>query len=169
MENTLKVGLIVKPQGIKGELKVQPLTDDINRFKKLKEVIIDGKNHRVTNAIIAGNTVLLSIFGVNDRDTAELFRGKFICVDREHAVALEEGRYFIADIIGCALKTDHDSLVGEIIEVTSARTDIFTVKCTDGVIMRFPFLKDAIVSVDIENKLILVKAKRLSEIACYEN
>ena len=169
MENLLKVGLIVKPQGIKGELKVQPLTDDINRFKKLKEVIIDGKNYRVTSAIIAGNAVLLSIFGIIDRDTAETFRGKFICVDREHAVPLEEGRYFIADIIGCTLKTDHDSLVGEIVDVISANTDIFTVKCTDGVIMRFPFLKDAIVNIDTENKLIVVKAKRLSEISCYEN
>ena len=169
MENTLKVGLIVKPQGIKGELKVQPLTDDINRFKKLKNVIIDGKNFRVTSAIIAGNAVLLSVFGVSDRDTAESFRGKFISVDRENAVPLEEGRYFIADIIGCTLKTDHGSVVGEVIDVTSARTDIFTVKCTDGVIMRFPFLKDAIVCVDVENKLIVLKAKRLSEIACYEN
>lgn len=169
MENVLKVGLIVKPQGTKGELKVQPLTDDINRFKKLKNVIIDGKNYRVTNAIIAGNAVLLSIFGIIDRDTAESFRGKFIYVDRENAVPLEEGRYFIADIIGCVLKTDHDSLVGEIVDVTSARTDIFTVKCSDGVIMRFPFLNDAIVNIDVENKLIIVKAKRLSEIACYEN
>ncbi|MBQ8426219.1 MAG: 16S rRNA processing protein RimM [Clostridia bacterium] len=169
MENTLKVGLIVKPQGIRGELKVQPLTDDINRFKKLKNIIIDGKNYRVTNATIAGNVVLLSIFGISDRDTAETFRDKFICVDRENAVPLEEGRYFIADIIGSTLKTDHDSVVGEIVEVTSARTDIFTVKCTDGTIMRFPFLKDAIVNIDIENKLIIVKAKRLSEIACYEN
>lgn len=169
MENNLKVGLIVKPQGIKGELKVQPLTDDILRFKKLKTVIIDGKNYSVTNAIIAGNSVLLSIFGISDRDTAESFRGKFILVDRENAIPLEEGRYFIADIIGCTLKTDHDSLVGEIVDVTSARTDIFTVKCTDGVIMRFPFLKDAIVSIDVNQKLIVVKAKRLSEISCYEN
>ncbi len=169
MENTLKVGLIVKPQGIKGELKIQPLTDDINRFKKLKQVIIDDKTYRVTKATIAGNAVILSIFGVADRDTAETFRGKFVLVDRENAVPLEEGRFFIADVIGCVLKTDHDSLVGEIIDVTSARTDIFTVKCTDGVIMRFPFLKDAIVSVDVQEKLIVVKAKRLSEIACYEN
>lgn len=169
MENTLKVGLIVKPQGIKGELKVQPLTDDVNRFKKLKDVIIDGKNYRVTKAIIAGNTAILSLFGVADRDTAETFRGKFILVDRENAVPLEQGRYFIADIIGCKLKTDHDSEVGIIVDVTSARTDIFTVECMDKTIMRFPFLNDAIVNIDVENKLIVVKAKRLSEIACYEN
>ena len=169
MENTLKVGLIVKPQGIKGEVKVQPLTDDVNRFKKLNSVIIDGKNYKVIKAIIAGDTAILSLFGISDRDTAELFRGKFICVDRENAVPLEEGRYFIADIIGCKLFTDHGSEVGVITDVTSARTDIFTVQCMDKTIMRFPFLKDAVLSVDIENKTITVKAKRLSEIACYEN
>ncbi len=169
MENTLKVGLIVKPQGIKGELKVQPLTDDVNRFKKLKDVIIDGKSYKVVKAIIAGNMAIVSLFGIADRDIAETFRGKFICVNRENAVPLEEGRYFIADIIGCKLFTDNGSEVGHIIDVTTARTDIFTVECMDKTIMRFPFLKDAVVSIDVENKLVTVKAKRLSEIACYEN
>ena len=61
MEQMLKIGLIVKPQGIKGEVKIQPLTDDINRFKKLKEVIIDDKNYRVLKATIGGGTVFLSV------------------------------------------------------------------------------------------------------------
>ena len=48
MEKLFKIGLIVKPQGIKGEFKVQPLTDDITRFSNLKDVLIDDKNYRVT-------------------------------------------------------------------------------------------------------------------------
>lgn len=169
MENTLKIGLIVKPQGIKGELKVQPLTDDITRFNKLKQTIIDGKTYRVTQVTIGGNVVFLSLFGVSDRNSAELFRGKFLCVDRADAIPLEEGKYFIVDIIGCALKTESGDLVGEVIDVTSARTDIFTVKTVDGKIMRFPFLKDLMVSVDIENKTITAKEKRLGEVSCYED
>ena len=168
MEETLKIGLIVKPQGIKGELKVQPLTDDVSRYKKLKEVIIDDKTYRVQSVVIGGEAVFLGLFGVVDRDTAETFRGKFLRVTRENAVPLEEGRYFIVDIIGCKLYTEKNE-VGEITEVTSARTDIFTVKCVDGTIMRFPFLKDMIISVDVENKEIRVKGKRLSEVSCYEN
>ncbi len=169
MENTLKIGVIVKPQGIKGEVKVQPLTDDITRFKKLKKVIIDGVNHTVERVVIGGNTVFLAISGISDRDTAETFRGKFLSVERQDAVKLPKDTFFIADIIGCELFTDDDQMVGEIIDVTTARTDIFTVKCQGERIMRFPFLKDLLVSVDIEEKKVTVKTKRLQEVSCYEN
>ena len=130
MEQTLKIGVIVKPQGIKGEVKVQPLTDDINRFKKLKEVIIDDKTYRVTNAVIGGGTVFLSLFGISDRNTAETFRGKYLHVNRENAVELEEGRYFIVDVIGCVLFDSEGSEIGEVIDIVKknggakASTDI---------------------------------------------
>lgn len=169
MEQLFKIGLIVKPQGIKGELKVQPLTDDINRFNDLKEVLIDDKNYRVIRAKIGAGTVFLSIFGINDRNIAETFRGKFLCVKRENAVPLEEGRYFIADIIGCKVITDKNVLIGEITDVFSSRTDVLTVKCANGRIMRFPFLKDLVLNVDVENKNFVVLSKRLSEVSCYED
>lgn len=164
----LNIGLILKPQGIKGQLKVQPMTDDINRFKKLKEVIIDKHVYKVVGATIGGATVFLSLSGVTDRDTAETFRGKFLCVTRENAIPLEEGRYFIVDIIGCELRTEN-TRIGEIIDVTSARTDIFTIKCDDGRVMRFPFLKDMIINVDIKSKMVTVNEKRLGEVSCYED
>ncbi len=169
MQQTLKIGIIVKPQGIKGEVKIQPLTDDINRFNKLKEVIIDQKTYKVLKATIGGGVVFLSLSGITDRNTAETMRGKVLHVTRENAVPLEEGRYFIADIIGCVVKTDLGETIGEIIDVTSARTDIFTVKCESGRIMRFPFLKDLVQSVEIGEKLVTVSEKRLREVSCYED
>ena len=169
MQETLKIGLIVKPQGIRGEVKVQPLTDDINRFKNLKEVLIDGKNYRVISSIIGGNVVFLAFSGVLDRNQAELLRGKYLCVTRENALSLEKGRYFIADIIGCSIITDDGCTVGEVTDVFSSRTDVFTVKCVDGQIMRFPFLLDTVKKVDIESKIITVNKKRLGEISCYED
>ena len=169
MENTLKVGLIVKPQGIKGELKFQPLTDDINRFKNLKEVIIDDKNYRVLKAVIGGGTVFLSLSGITDRNTAETFRGQFLLVTRENALPLEEGRYFIVDIVGCEIVTEEGEKIGQVTDIFSARTDVFTVKCVDGRIMRFPFLNAVVKTVDIENSVITVIKKRLEEVSCYEN
>ncbi|MBR2498538.1 MAG: 16S rRNA processing protein RimM [Clostridia bacterium] len=169
MEQTLKIGVIVKPQGIRGEVKVQPLTDDINRFRKLKEVIIDDKTYRVTNAVIGGGTVFLSLSGVLDRNTAETFRGKFLRVTRENAVELEEGRYFIVDVVGCTLINSENEKIGEIVDVFSARTDVFTVKCVDGRIMRFPFLKDTVIKVDVNDKIIIADKKRLAEVSCYED
>jgi 16S rRNA processing protein RimM len=169
MLDTLKIGLIVKPQGIRGELKVQPLTDDINRYKGLKEVIIDQKTYRVTETVIAGNMVFITLFGISDRNTAETFRGKFLCVKRENAIPLEQGRYYIVDIVGCEIVTDNGEKIGKVLEITSARTDIFTVKTVDDRIMRFPFLKDVVKAVDIENKKITVDGKRLLEVSCYED
>ena len=169
MLDKLKVGLIVKPQGIKGEVKIQPLTDDINRFKNLKEVIIDDKNYRVLKAVIGGGTVFLTISGINDRNTAETFRGKFLYVTRENAVPLEEGRYFIADIIGCELLNDKGEKLGEITDVTPNRVDVITVKKIDGKIMRFPFLNDLVVDVDIINQKMTVLAKRLAEVSVDED
>lgn len=169
MEQMLKIGLIVKPQGIKGEVKIQPLTDDINRFKKLKEVIIDDKNYRVLKATIGGGTVFLALSGIADRDTAETFRGKFLFVTRENAVPLPEGRYFIVDLIGCEVKTDLGELVGKVTDITSSRTDIFTVATVDNRIMRFPFLKDLVNSIDVNEKTVIVKSKRLLEVSCYED
>lgn len=169
MLDKLKVGLIVKPQGIKGEVKIQPLTDDINRFKNLKEVIIDDKNYRVLKAVIGGGTIFLTISGISDRNTAETFRGKFLYVTRENAVPLEEGRYFIADIIGCELVNDKGEKLGQITDVTPNRVDVITVKKTDGKIMRFPFLNDLVVDVDIINQKMTVLAKRLAEVSVDED
>ena len=169
MQDLIRIGLIVKPQGIRGEVKVQPLTDDINRYKNLKEVIIDDKNYRVTSTVIGGGTVFLSLFGVSDRNTAETFRGKYIYVTRENAIPLEEGRYFIFDIIGCNVLTDSGKEIGQVTDVFSSRTDVFTVKCIDGRVLRFPFLKDLVTSVDVANKKIIVNGKRLLEVSCYEN
>ena len=169
MEEMLKIGVIVKPQGIKGEVKVQPLTDDINRFKKLKKVLIDGAVFQVERVSVGGGTVFLALSGINDRDTAESFRGKFLSVERIDAVKLPKDNYFIVDILGCTVITDEKQEIGEVIDVMSAHTDVFTVKCVDGRIMRFPFLKDLLVKVEIENKTIIVSSKRLMEVSCYEN
>lgn len=169
MEQTLKIGLIVKPQGIRGQLKVQPLTDDINRFNNLKEVIIENKTYRVEKSVIGGGMVFVSLFGLSDRNMAETFRGKYISVTRENALPLDDGRYFIVDIIGCSVKTDEGKIVGKVTDVTSARTDILTLNCEDNRVMRFPFLKDLIVSVDIDKKEIVLKGKRLDEVSVYED
>ena len=168
MEQMLKIGVVVKPQGIKGELKVAPFTDDANRFKKLKQVIIDGQVYKVSGAKIGADAVFLALFGVQDRNQAETFRNKELFVEREDAVTPKQDHYFIVDIIGCTVKTETDQVVGVVTDVTQAKTDIFTLDC-NGRTMRFPFLKDLLVSVDTQGKTITVKEKRLKEISCYED
>ena len=169
MLERLKVGLIVKPQGIKGEVKVQPLTDNVERYRNLKKVFIDNVEYKVLSAKIAGGFCIVQVSGVSSRDSAELLRGKYLEVSREDADNLEEGRYFIADIIGCKVAFNDGRELGEVIEVTSAKTDIFTVKTISNKVVRFPFLLDLVLEVDVEKKSIVLEAKRYLEVCCYED
>lgn len=169
MKDFLKIGFIVKPQGIKGEVKVEPLTSEITRFKNIKEVYIDDKPVKVLNSKISGDTVFLSLFGVADRNNAELLRNKYISVKREDAIELEKNSFFIADIIGSTIFNDENEKVGKVVDVLSLKTDIFTVITESGRIMRFPFLKDLIIKVDLENSILVLSKKRLSEVCVYED
>ena len=168
MEQTLKIGLVVKPQGIRGELKVMPLTDDVKRFKQLKSVLIDGVTYKVLGARPSIDSVFILLDGVMDRNVAETFRNKFLCVKKQDAVALPKDSYFIVDIEGCKLY-DENGEIGTVREVTSAKTDYFTVDTVDNRVLRFPFLKDLVVSVDVDGKIINLNKKRFGEVACYED
>ena len=168
MEQTLKIGLVAKPQGIKGELKVIPLTDDVMRFKQLKSVLIDGVTYKVLSARPSIDSVFVLLEGISDRNVAETFRNKFLCVKKQDAVTLPKGSYFIVDIENSKL-FDENGLIGTVREVTSAKTDYFTVDTIDNRVLRFPFLKDLIVKIDTENKEIFVKGERLKEISVYED
>lgn len=168
MEKFLKIGLVVKPQGVKGELKVKPLTDDPQRFKKLKKVLIDNVEYSVLGAKIAPDAVFLSIENCNDRNVAENFRNKFLLVKKEDAVELKENTFFIADIVNCDVYTESKK-IGKIIDVTKAKTDFFTVETDENKIIRFPFLKDLLINVDIQNGKIIVKEQRFNEVSFYED
>ena len=101
----LLIGEITKPQGIMGEVKVLPHTDDPGRFLKLNMVYIQSGNEYEERPIVSarssGGDVFLTFPGVTDRDKAEALRGKKLYVDRSHAVALSEDENFICDLIGC--------------------------------------------------------------------
>ena len=168
MEELLKVGQIVKPQGIKGEVKVIPLTDDVARFLKLKTVYIDGVITKVGGAKITTDSIILSLIGVSDRNTAELLRGKFLCVERDTSI-LKEDSYFVSDLENSLLFDENGNKIGKIISVTSAKTDYLTVHTIDGRTMRFPFLKRVIKEFDAESKKLIVLREKLSEIECYED
>ena len=169
MNDTFKIGLITKPHGIRGELKVTPLTDDPARFKRLKNVIIDGKNYGVLGATVMADAVFLSLVGVTDRTAAEFFRGKFLLVERKDAEPTGEFSYYISDIIGSKVVTEKGETVCTVTDVTSAKTDYFTAVTEKGETVRFPFLRDFLVGVDVAAKTITVKEKRFGEVCVYEN
>lgn len=158
----LKVGQIINTHGVKGEVKVYPLTDDINRFKKLKFLYIKQKDEYIKLEIegvkYLKNFVILKLKGIDDMNNAERHKNIYLYVDRDNTVKLEEDSYFIADLIGLDVITVEGEVLGSITSVfETGSNDVYEVRKKDGKSLLIPAIKDVIKQVDIENGKMLVK------------
>ncbi len=164
MEKMLIVGEVLKPQGIRGEIKVKPFTDSPEDFYAFKRVFLGGEEYRVLKARMGGGAVFLTLRGVPDRNAAELLRGKEISVLREDAPALEEGVYYIADLLGSAVETEAGEHLGVLTDIRPAATDIYTLE-KDGKEILFPAVEGVILGIEPGAKRIVVDPKRFGEVA----
>ncbi|KZL94463.1 ribosome maturation factor RimM [Clostridium magnum] len=156
MKQFITVGQIINTHGIKGELKVYPLTDDMKRFRKLKKVYIDGVQKEVVWCKLQTKTVVLKIDGIDSIEDANKYREKYLEVSREDAVKLPEGAYFVTDIIGCNVIDENGAQLGKIYDVIhTPSNDVYWIK--EGKELLIPVLKSIVVSVDVENKQIVIK------------
>jgi len=172
MRPYLCVGTIVKPQGIKGEVKVAPETDDIARFGRLKRVFLLENGQYTPLKVLSGRTregfAYLTLEGFADMNAAETLRGKDLYVSREDAVKLPAGRYFIADLIGCRVQDDQGKDLGTLQDVLQAGgNDVYVVKKDGEKDLLFPAIRALLKTVDVESGRIVVDAARLTEVAVY--
>ena len=104
----LRVGLIVRPHGVHGAVKLLPLSDDLGRYASLKEAYLE-RNGQYEPVTVSGvgvreDAVYASISCCASREDAEKLRNVYLCVDRAHAAKLPPGRYFVVDLIGYAIR-----------------------------------------------------------------
>lgn len=162
--NELLVGEVLKPQGIRGEIKVKPFTDSAEDFRYFKRIFLDGTEYKILSVRAGENEVYLGLRGVADRNAAELLRGKKITVPRDEAPEPEDGRYYIADLLESEVVNEAGETVGVLVDIRQAATDIYTVKSGEKEIL-FPAVKGVITRIDLENKQITVDKKRFEEVA----
>ncbi len=160
----MTVATVLKPQGIRGEIKVKALCDSAEDLLGLARVYIDGAEYGVLNVYARGEFAFMTLRGVADRNAAELLRGKDIEALRNDMPALPEGRYYIADLTDCEVVTQTGESVGKIAYVTPAKTDIYTVQTPKGEVS-FPAADGVIESVDVDKKIIVVNKKRFKEVS----
>ena len=161
MQKRLEVGQIVNTFGIKGEVKVVPFTDDIKRFDELKNVYVktkkESKQYKVENVKYHKNMVLIKLEGINNVESAEILRNAFLEIDRKDAVPLEEGTYFIADLIGLEVYTEEGKLLGKVDDIyNTGSNDIYVVKDELGKQILLPGIKEVIKEVLLEQEKIIV-------------
>lgn len=161
MTKYLEIGQIVNTFGIKGMVKVNPFTDNIRRFDRLKKVYI-GKNNEKKEIEIEEvkyhkNMVLIKFKGINNPDEANLLRNKYLYVDRNDEEPLEEGTYYIVDMLGLDVYTDENKLLGTLDDIyNTGSNDIYVVKNELGKQILLPAIKDVIKEVNLEEKKIIV-------------
>ena len=157
----LEIGQIVNTFGIKGMVKIKPFTDDIRRFDELKTVYVE-KNSTQTEYEIEEvkyhkDMVLIKFKGIDKVEQAEMLRNSYLTVSRDSVEKLEEGRYYIVDLLGLEVYTDEQILLGTLEDIfNTGSNDIYVVKDKQGKQILLPAIQDVIKQIDIENKKIIV-------------
>jgi len=158
------VGKIVKPQGVKGEIKVEPLVPNEECFRGFKKVFIDDKQYVIENIRVHQGFVYLFLQGVNDRNIVEKMRNKKIEIDKEDLPKLEDKQYYIADLEECVVYFENGDKAGKIVEVNNyGASDILTIMDGTEEIL-CPFLPYIFTEVDVKNKRIVANKERFIEI-----
>ena len=156
MEQFLQVGVISSTHGVRGEVKVFPTTDDMARFKKLKQVILDtGREHKlleIESVKFFKQFAILKFKGIDNINDIEKYKGKSLLVDRKNAVKLQKDEYFIADMVGLEVFTEDGVAFGTMKDVLeTGANDVYIIDSPQYGEVLVPAIKQCILDVDIEN------------------
>lgn len=162
MEEMLQVGVIASTHGIKGEVKVFPTTDDVGRFKKLKQVYLDTGREKllldIESVKFFKQMVILKFRQFGDINEVEGFRKKPLLVKREDALPLEENEYYIADMLGMDVVLEDGGAFGKLSDVIeTGANDVYVVDTKQYGQVLLPAIKECILSVDIEKGQMCVR------------
>lgn len=161
MEEYFEIGQIVNTSGLKGEIKIKPFTDDIKKFNNLKTIYVsiekELKEFEIEHVRFSKNMVFLKLKGIDTIEEAENYRNLYLKIKRDKDEKLEEGVYYVVDLIGCTVYTDDNQMLGKVDDVFSTGSnDVYVVKDELGKQVLLPAIKDVIKNVDIANKTITV-------------
>ena len=157
----LEVGQIVNTFGIKGFVKVYPYVDDISRFDNLKKVYIKSKKIDkelpIEEVLYHKNMVLIKFKGIETVEEAEKLKNAYVEIDRAEAIPLEEGQYFIADLLGLDVYLDTGEKLGVLEDIyNTGSSDIYVVKNELGKQFLLPYIDEVIKKIDVEEGKITV-------------
>lgn len=160
MYDYLQIGKIVNIHGIKGEVKVIPLTDDPRRFDELEWAYIekDGMQKcRIESVKYTKGSVILKIEGIDTPESAAAYRDNYLLVDRDNAVKLPEDTFFVCDLLGSSVVDETGKLLGELRDILqTGSNDVYVVRGDSGKDILIPALKSVVRSISLEHKRIEV-------------
>jgi len=160
----LIIGKVLRPFGVHGEVKVLPITDCSDRFNGLGFVFLKQDNNFLKIDIEAVRLlrgyVHLKLEGYNELDKVDTLRGKYLYIDRKHAVKIKKGSYYYYDILGCRVITKDGELLGTVFDIQNAgSSDVYFVRpqnSKNGELL-IPAISDVVKEIDVANKEIVIE------------
>lgn len=159
MKKMLKVGKIINTHGVRGDLKVFPLTDYMERFEELSWVYVDGSNEKlyIKNVKYMPTVVLLSFEGYEDINLVEKFKDKYLLIDESQRMDLPKDTYYIADIVGLDVYTAQNEYMGKVKDIIqTGSNDVYVIEGGDNKEIMIPAVKEFIPEICLEEGKIII-------------
>jgi len=162
MAEYITVGKVTAPFGIRGEVKVVPLTDFPERFSNKGRYYLSKQNLfkavEIQDVKIRSRDIIIKFAGVDTRETAQEYRNALLQVPREDVLPLPKGHYYHYQIVGLLVETEGGTVLGRVTEVLeTGSNDVYLVKDDQGREFLLPALKEVIRDIDLEKGLMLVR------------
>ncbi len=173
MSDYLMIGEVLKPQGIRGECKIRPWAAEPERFRHWDPLYLEKDGQYVPLRVrfhrLHEGFVYATLGECASAEDAELLRGQRLYVDRAHASPLAEGAVYIADLIGCEAVDEEGRTLGTLREVLqNGPVDTWVFRGEHAGFMA-PALQAVFPEVDTAHRRIRVDARRLDEVAVFED
>jgi len=152
----IKVGKIVNAVGLKGEVKVYNYSDSSEIYEITPEMYIGDKLMKIENVRLQKNMVILKIAGMDDRNAAEAAKGREIFITEDDLPELEEGEFYIRDLIGMVV-TENEVVLGKVKDVIqNTAQDVFEIERENGKQLLIPRVDEFVLDIDLDTREIKV-------------
>lgn len=153
----IKIAKIVSAHGLNGEVKIFPYTDDLKGFKEYNEIYIDGEKLEIISQKIASKFIVLKLKGFDYIDDVKRLIDKDVFIDKAQMPSLDEGEYYIHELIAMEVYSEADEFIGIVKDVMETSANHVLVVDHDGKEALIPFVKAFIKELDLKHRKIKVK------------
>ncbi len=155
------IGQVVKPHGIRGAVKVQPITDDPQRYSSLERVFLGTEDHPgqafiIKNVQFQSRFIILTLQGIDTRNDAEMWRRRYVQIPKEETLPLPEGAQYFFQLVGLKVVTNKGGFIGTVEDVVAyPANNVFVVAAKEREIL-IPDIPDVIEKVDLDEGEIVI-------------
>jgi 16S rRNA processing protein RimM len=163
VDRLVVIGEIVRPHGLRGELRVTPRTDDVDRFARVRDCVLwdatrdERETRRISAARSHGTSVLVTLSGCESPEDARALVGRLLAVPEAEALPLPPGQFYPGQLEGCQVVTEDGRAIGRVAGIeASAAQELWVVR--DGAREHLiPAVPDIVLDLDLAARRVVIR------------